>query len=321
MGIRFGLYPGSACGDDAGGIVSGARDDVSQIRQALDALEDRARSPLLVRAYTKFSDERGADATDILTPADAPALVTGGRALDLVAQYQSRAADIDGYARFVRHLVRRYGATTAMLQITEEPNARGNAVLDGDYPEVLRAISAGVAAATDEARACGFDHIQIGVNTTPLFGPSRTFYDELVAVGGRPLVDGLTYVGLDMFPDVFRPVPGGDIRAAVRGLLAYHRHEILDPAGLGRLSIRITEHGWPTGDDRSPARQADVLRDVVETIALVHEDLNVASYELFSLRDADSDGHGLYHRFGIMTDTYQPKPAFDVFQRLIADHS
>lgn len=321
MTIRFGLYPGSACGDDAGHIVSGPRDDVSQIRRALDTLETRAKSPLLVRAYTTFSDERGPDATDILTPRDALDLVVGGRTLDLVAQYQSRAADVDGYARFVRHLVRRYGARVETLQIAEEPNARGNAVLDGDYPEVLRAIVAGVAAATDEVRACGFGHIQVGVNTTPLFGPSRTFYEELVALEGGQVVEGLAYVGLDMFPDVFRPVPGGDIRAAVRGLLAYHRHDILHPVGLGRLPIRITEHGWPTGDGRSPARQADVLRDVGQTIASVHDELNIASYELFSLRDADSNGHGLYRHFGIMTDRYDPKPAFQVFQKLIADYS
>ncbi|HWB17954.1 MAG TPA: hypothetical protein VG538_16245 [Vicinamibacterales bacterium] len=321
MAIRFGLYPGSACGDDAGHLVAGPRDDVAEIHRALDALEDHARTPLLVRAYTTFSDERGADATDILTPSDALHVVVGGRALDLVAQYQSRAADVDGYARFVRHLVRRYGAITATLQITEEPNVRGNAVLDGDYPDVLGAIVAGIAAATDEARARGFGHIQVGVNTTPLFGPSRTFYEELAALGGGRLVESVAYVGLDMFPDVFRPVPGGDVRAATRGLLTYHRHEVLAAAGLGHLPIRITEHGWPTGADRSLARQADVLRDVIETVASVHEELNVAAYELFSLRDAESSGRGLYHHFGIMTDAYRPKPAFEVFRRLIAKYS
>ena len=321
MSIRFGLYPGSACGDDTGHIVGGAPDDVTQIIQALDALDARATSPLLVRAYTTFSDERGPGATDILTPRGASQLVVGGRQLDLVAQYQSRAADADGYARFVRGLVRRHGAATATLQITEEPNVRGNAVLDGDYPHVLDAIVAGVAAANDEAAACGFGHIQVGVNTTPLFGPSRTFYEELIALGGRPLIAGLAYIGLDMFPDVFRPVPDGNVRAATRGLLAYHRGEILAPTGLGHLPLRITEHGWPTGTDRSPARQAEVLRDVIETVVSVHEELKVTAYELFSLRDADSGGDGLYDRFGIMTDTYHPKPAFAAFQSLIAAHS
>ena len=63
------------------------------------------------------------------------------------------------------------------------------------------------------------------------------------------------------------------------------------------------------------------MRDVVETVVSVHEELNVAAYELFSLRDADSRGDGLYHHFGILTDTYGPKPAFEAFQNLIAAHS
>ena len=115
MAIGFGLYPGSACGDDAGHIVSGRPDDRSQILRALDALEADARSPLLVRAYTKFSDERGPDATDILTPPDALDLAVGGRTLDLVAQYQSRAADVDGYALFYSGLILAATAAVALI--------------------------------------------------------------------------------------------------------------------------------------------------------------------------------------------------------------
>lgn len=321
MAMRFGLYPGSACGDDAGRLVTGSPDDTSRILQALDALDARAALPLIVRAYAYFDDEHGAGFTEIVTPRGGVDLLDGRRQLDLVAQYQSRSGDVDGYVRHVRGLVRRYGANTATLQITEEPNVQGNAVLDGDYPDVRRAIVAGVSAANDEARACGFGHLRVGVNTTPLFGPSHTFYQELVALGGRAFVDGLAYVGLDFFPDVFRPVPGGDIRAATQGLLAYHRHDILTAAGLGHLPLHITEHGWPTGIDRAPARQVEVLRDVIETIVSAHEALDIATYELFSLRDADSTGTGPYHRFGIMTDTYVARPAFEVYRDLIETHS
>jgi hypothetical protein len=87
----------------------------------------------------------------------------------------------------VRNVVRRFGAITATLRITEEPNVGGNAVLDGDYPDVLGAIVAGVAAANDEARSCGLDHIGVGVNTTPLFGASSGFYAKLVGIGGQAL--------------------------------------------------------------------------------------------------------------------------------------
>ena len=120
--------------------------------------------------------------------------------------YQSRSGDVEGYAEFVRNAIQRYGAITRTVQITEEPNVTGNAMLDGDYPDVLRAIVAGVQAANGEASRRGFGHLRIGTNTTPLFGPSAGFYMELVKLGGAALVDGLHYIGLDMFPDVFRPL-------------------------------------------------------------------------------------------------------------------
>ena len=149
MSIRFGLYPGGAAGDDTGRLVIGPPDNPDGIRKALEALE-RGAAPLIVRAYAVFTDEGvPASAAVIRSPRDADQLAHGGRSLDLVVQYQSRAGDVDGYAQFVRNAVRRYGAFTATLQIAEEPNVAGNAALDGDYPDVLQAIASGVAAAND----------------------------------------------------------------------------------------------------------------------------------------------------------------------------
>ena len=48
--------------------------------------------------------------------------------------------------------------------------------------------------------------------------------------------------------------------------------------------------------------------------------LNIAAYELFSLRDADSSNPDLFHQFGIMTDAYVPKAAYGVFKDLLSDH-
>ena len=61
-----------------------------------------------------------------------------------------------------------------------------------------------------------------------------------------------------------------------------------------------------------------MLRDVIGTILGVGAGLNVAAYEVFSLRDADRRGSSLFHRFGIMTDDYTPKPAFDVLRQAVA---
>jgi hypothetical protein len=320
VGLLFGVYPGGAAGNDAGGLALGVPDDPASVHAALDDLQGPDAKPLLVRCYAPFTDEGGPGRTDIAAPAGGESYAVNGRLLDLVLQYRSRSGDIEGYAEFVRNAVRRYGAITRTVQITEEPNVTGNAMLDGEYPGILRAIVAGVQAANGEALRRGFRHLRVGTNTTPLFGPSAGFYMELVKVGGPALVDGLHYIGLDMFPDVFRSVGGQHIRSATAGLLRYHRRDVLEPAGLGHLPLHITEHGWPTGPDRPPDRQASVIRDVIESVLEQQDALKIAAYELFSLRDADSSNPDLFHQFGIMTDAYLPKAAYGVFKDLLTDH-
>jgi len=313
----FGVYPGGAAGNDAGGLATGAPDDPTSVQAALGVLQGPDRRPFLVRCYAKFDDAGGPTQTDIAAPSGGEQYAVNGRMLDLVLQYQSTSGDVAGYAAFVGNAVARYGAIARTVQITEEPNIAGNAMLDGNYPDVLRAIVAGVQAAGHEARRLGFTHLRVGTNTTPLFGPSAGFYAELVNVGGQPLIDGLDYVGLDMFPGVFRAIGEGTIRTATAGLLRYHRNQVLAPAGLGHLPLHITEHGWPTGPDRPPHEQAAVVRDVVETVLELKEQLKIGGYELFSLRDAKSANPDLFHQFGIMTDAYVPKPAYEVFRHLI----
>jgi hypothetical protein len=150
-------------------------------------------------------------------------------------------------------------------------------------------------------------------------GPSAGFYADLVKAGGQALIDGLDYVGLDMFPGVFRAIGDGTMRTASAGLLRYHRDQVLVPAGLGHLPLHITEHGWPTGPDRTPERQAAAVRDVIETVLEFKGQLHIGAYELFSLRDADSGNPDVFHQFGIMTDTYEPKPAYEAFKQLVEE--
>lgn len=317
MSFVFGVYPGGVAGNDAGGLATGAVDDPAAVHRVLDDLQGPDARPLLVRCYAAFRDDPGPGVTDIGSPLQAESYAVNGRMLDLVLQYQSRSGNVAGYGQFVRNAIRRYGAITQTVQITEEPNVTGNAMLDGYYPDVLPAIVAGVHAASLEVRELGFDHVRIGTNTTPLFGPSAGFYTELVKVGGPALAERLDYVGLDMFPDVFRPIGSDSVRVGTKGLLHHHRREILTPSGLGHLPLHITEHGWPTGPDRTPQRQAAMIRDVIEAVLEAKDHLNIAAYELFSLRDADSSNPDMFHQFGIMTDDYRAKPAYRVFKELV----
>jgi putative hydrolase of the HAD superfamily len=71
------------------------------------------------------------------------------------------------------------------------------------------------------------------------------------------------------------------------------------------------------GPDRPPHRQAEVVRTVVDVIVAQAEQLNLSGYTHFALRDADSSLSGLFHQFGLPTDTYEPKPAFDTLRTLV----
>ncbi|MFD4988170.1 hypothetical protein [Streptomyces sp. NPDC058374] len=209
------------------------------------------------------------------------------------------------------------GAVTNTLQVAEEPNVTSNPTLDGYHPAGREAIVRGVSAAKARARELGHTGLRIGFNTTPLFGPAASFARDLTELGGEDFLTDPDYAGLDFFPDVFQPVDASDLPHAVEGLLRHHRDSVLAPAGLGDLPLHITEHGWPTGPDRSPHRQADVVEAVVKVIAARSERLHLRGSTHFALRDADSTRTGLFHHFGLTTDDYAPKPAFDTTKRLV----
>lgn len=317
-GLLFGIYPGGVAGDDTGGLASGPPDDPTRIASALNQLQGVAGRPFLVRAYVGFDDSTslgGPHAT--ATPSAAARYAVRGRRLDLVAQFQSADGDVEGYCGFLRELVSQYGPLTDTLQITEEPNITSNPNLDGHHPRVRDAIVHGVRAAKTRARELGYKHLRVGFNTTPLFGEGISFLTDLTRHGGPEFVGDLDYVGLDFFPDVFRPVAAPDLAAAVEGLLRHHRGVVLAPAGLGHLPLHITEHGWPTGPDRPTHKQADVVETVVNVIAAHAEQVGLSGYTHFALRDADSANPGLFHQFGLTTDDYSPKPAFETLRQLI----
>ena len=310
--LIFGIYPGSGVGIDPGsGPVTGPADDARQITTALDRLAS-GEETFLVRGYMHFT---GGETPANLTPADMRQYVRGQRKLDLALCYRSARGEIEPWASFIRRILPEYGPFLAKLQITEEPNnpdtASGG---DGSSPNIHRAITSGVLAAKDEAKRLGLA-IQVGFNATPSFDPENAFWKKLAEQAEMPAVLGaLDYVGLDFFPDVFHPLPPGlGLAEAVRAVLAHYRRANLAAANIPpEIPIHITENGWPTGPNRSPARQAEVLTEVLDAVAAVSSELNVTHYEYFDLRDADSSAQGL--NFGLLYDDYTPKPAFDVFR-------
>jgi hypothetical protein len=313
--LTFGIYPGSAMGDTG---PAGPPDQPDRISQALAQLQGSPGRPFIVRAYDMYADPGDTvRAATLQAPAGYHRYLGHGRRLDLVAQYHSRSGDIDGYCAFIEKLIDCQGEHIATLQIGEEPNITGSPVLDGAYPRITEALIAGVRAAKDKARRSGHSALRVGCNSSPLLGPDSAFFAGLTRAGGDQFIADLDYIGLDFFPDVFRPIAPARLATVVEGLLQAHRRDNLAPAGLGHLPLVITEHGWPTGPGRTPQRQAEVLRTVIDVISRNAEALNITAYIHHTLRDARSAGSGLFCQFGLMTDDYAPKPAFHVYRDLI----
>ncbi|KJK57519.1 hypothetical protein [Saccharothrix sp. ST-888] len=314
--FTFGIYPGGLLGTDAEILEPVRPDQPEQITGALRLLQGDAPT-LAVRAYRPYESAAVLDSP--ATPVDPGRYRGEGRVLDLALTFREPDGQLDGWVDFVRHVVRTEGPHLAALQICEEPNAY-LPILDGSTPNVREAVVRGVIAAKEEALACGFD-IAIGFNAVPNFDPADTFWPELGALMDDRFHRSLDYVGLDFFPDVFRPLPPEQLAAAVAGVLSSFR-DTLGQVGIGSsVPVRICENGWPTGPDRSEQRQAEVLEEVVRTLYGLREELNLTGYCYFDLRDADSSGTGLFDRFGLLRDDYTPKAAFDTYRRLISELS
>ena len=310
--LVFGVYPGGLTGTESEPLV-GTADDPERTERALARLQPEGR-PFLIRGYVHYT---GSGRAENLTPAGMTQYLRGERRLDLVLCFRSAEGDLKDWAQFVRAAVREYGPHLAALQVAEEPNNPGPGG-DGGFAHVRQAVVTGVIVAKEEARRQGYA-VQVGFNATPSFPPGD-FWADLATRGGQPFLDALDYVGLDFFPDVFRPIAPADLQGAVAGLLAHFRQVVL-PAGSipPRVPIRVTENGWPTGPGRSPERQAATLETVIRTVHARRAALNIAGYELFDLRDADSSRPNLFCQFGLLRDDYEPKPAFETYRRLIAE--
>src|SRR5436190_2627767 len=119
--LTFGIYPGSATGSDQPQMLVGPPDDPARIQAALGELQGDGR-PFLVRGYIPYHDSPSTRPVTSPTPADVEQYARNGRRLDVVLQFQSAGGDVDGYVKFVRQQVRRWGPIADTVQVTEEGN-------------------------------------------------------------------------------------------------------------------------------------------------------------------------------------------------------
>jgi hypothetical protein len=91
---------------------------------------------------------------------------------------------------------------------------------------------------------------------------------------------------------------------------------------LGRIPasvpIHVSESGYPTGPGRTYDMQVGVLQAAVQAVVDYSATYNVSDYRWFDLRDANSSSTSFEDQYGLMTDTYVAKPAFNIYRNLVA---
>jgi hypothetical protein len=209
------------------------------------------------------------------------------------------------------------------LQVTEEANVNLPS-LDGYYASSRRALVEGIIFAKRLINARGL-RAEVGFNATPDFNPNRQFWKEIKALATHDFYRSLDYVGLDFFPDVFRPLPRKNdaivVYEPLRQVISFFRSDIADAGIRADIPLHITENGWPTSSSRNEGQQALVLDAIIRAIYSMRSEFGIRVYEMFDLRDADSSFEDIFYRFGIMKDDYTPKPAYETYCSLISELS
>jgi hypothetical protein len=314
-GLQFGIYPGGVSGA-WNELATGKPDRPDEINRALDLLQ--GNRPFLVRNYLRFNGNPEEANPNSLPPvADLAQYTWNGRKLDLALCHWDTRGNLGGWTQFIQNAVARYGPYVRSFQICEEPNLYDYPG-DGRFPQAVEAILTGVPAARQKLRQMGLD-AAVGFNAVPCSDPNDGFWRSIAKKITTDFVHSLDYVGLNFYPDVTEPMVG-ELPEVVTDVLTEFRKENLTRAGIpASVPIHISENGWPTGPYRYYTRQAELLEQMIRTVHGLRRQLNITHYQLFALRDADTGNPDVFRQFGIMRDDYSPKPAFEIYRRLIAE--
>ena len=315
----FGIYAGSVAGTETG-LATGKEDNRDMILQSLTQLSEPG-STFLIRGYIHYTGDGN---LGYEAPEKVEQYANEDRPLDLVICYRSSEYDEGDWTKAIIEIINRYKNHLYSLQITEEPNLKTAFAGDGHFDHIEKALLAGVVAAKKEIEKQQLK-IKVGFNAVPSFNPADKFWNVIGSDEFKKLREAVDYVGLDFFPDVFRPVaPDGqtnDLQQSVINVLTYFRNVNLKTGNIpSSVPVHITENGWATGENRTYERQAQVIEKIVRTIYLIKDELNIDTYECFALRDANTSNQNIFYQFGLLKDDYLPKPAFDVYQQLIKEY-
>jgi hypothetical protein len=326
--LVFGIYPGGAAGT-VGPSGRPVVDDFQAQLNALQALRAPGR-PFVLHLYASYTGLRSASA-EAQVGSQIAAYTAAGFQTELVLAYRpaerNPSTDVQGFVSFVREAVATFGSNPNFLsvQVTNEANVSGapNAA-DGYYPGVMDALVKGVVAAKATAKQHGFRQITVGFNCAYAAGQSETRFWRRLAGAGAEFRQALDWVGLDVYPGTWGPRAAGPDLAvsaakttsdAISALRASLRRAHI-PSG---VALHIAENGYPTGSGRTPEMQETVMRAAIAAVNSRRAADHITDYRWFDLRDANSASSSFEDHYGLLTDSYAPKPAFETYRGLIAE--
>jgi hypothetical protein len=326
--LRLGLNPAGEAGA-LGPKVPAVPEVPAKTLAALRSLQPRGL-PLSLRLNRFFWSDGDAAVRHFTTLVNR--YTRAGFLVELQLRYHPTPAqegDVAGFARWVRAMVRRFGANPRVtaVQVTNEVNLPISPdSSDGAYEGATDALIRGVVAAKDEARRRGYGQLSVGFNWVYRWTPQgdAAFWAAL-GRGGPAFRRAVDWVGLDAYPGTFFPPaepPGGE-KDGIVAAMSTLRKCYMPAAGLGpRVPIHIEENGWPTGEGRSEARQVRAMRDMLGQVNRLRGTYGVTDYRWFDLRDHRTSSANLQHHYGVLRDDYAPKAGFaalrDLYARLTA---
>jgi hypothetical protein len=329
----FGIYPGGAAGT-VGPSGPVAPEDPAKRLAALQQLKP-AGKPFVLHLYASFTGSSGYSAAQQLG-SDISSYTANGFEVEVVLCYRpndmNAAVDVPAFVTFVRNTVNQLGSNPGVvsLQVTNEANVGGapNAS-DGYYPGAEDALIQGVEGAAAARNAGGFSQLKVGFNWAYANDAGeKGFWSYLGKQGGASFAKSVDWVGLDAYPGTWGPaLPSGmsldaGVRQATTTALDSLDHTYIPLASLpSTVAIHVSESGYPTGPNRTYAMQSTALQAAVQAVVADSATYHVTDYRWFDLRDADSSSSSFEDQYGLMTDTYQPKPAFSAYQQLVAADS
>jgi hypothetical protein len=327
--LGFGINPAGEAGA-LGPTVPATPGTARQTLAALDELRPAA-APFTVR-LNRFFWSRGQEGVRYFEKL-ATRYTRHGYLVELQLRYHPRPdqeGDIPRWLNFVRKVVRRFGPNPGVtaLQVTNEVNFYEIApdASDSAYAGARDALVRGVKVADRMTERLGHEHLQVGFNWAYRTDPGReaSFWGYLRDRGGPSFAAAVDWVGLDAYPGtLFPPVEVADgYRDGMVNAMSVLRECYMPVAGIPpEVPIKVEENGYPTGPGRPESEQVVAMEQMVRAVSDFRGNYNVTDYRWFDLRDHATSSPNFQHHYGILNDDYSPKPAFDLYRRLVAELS